>query len=118
MYGGCGKIAKIDLTSQTWEIEKPEIAIYHHFIGGRGLAGYYLAPHIHRKWHEPEMPFLIFAGPLTGTTSPTPGRSTFMSRSPLTGTIGDSSVGGRFGTELKKAGFDGLIITGMFEAKT
>ncbi|MFH2066738.1 MAG: aldehyde ferredoxin oxidoreductase family protein [Pseudomonadota bacterium] len=112
MYGWCGKIARIDLTSQTWEVEKPDISIYHNFIGGRGLAGYYLSPHIHRKWHAAEMPLLIFAGPLTGTSSPTPGRSTFMSRSPLTGTIGDSSVGGCFGTELKKAGFDGLIITG------
>ncbi len=112
MYGWCGKIAKIDLTTQSWEIEEPEQSVYHTFIGGRGLAGHYLAPHIHRTWDEPEMPLLIFCGPLTHTISPTPGRSTFMSRSPLTGTIGDSSVGGRFGTELKKAGLDGIIISG------
>ncbi len=112
MYGWCGKIVRIDLTSQTWVIEEPARSDYHTFIGGRGLAGHYLAPHIHRNWDEPEMPLLIFCGPLTHTISPTPGRSTFMSRSPLTGTIGDSSVGGRFGTELKKAGLDGMIITG------
>jgi aldehyde:ferredoxin oxidoreductase len=112
MYGWCGQIVRIDLTSQTWEFEKPALSVYHTFIGGRGLAGHYLAPHIHQTWDEPEMPLLIFCGPLTNTISPTPGRSTFMSRSPLTGTIGDASVGGSFGTELKKAGLDGMIISG------
>jgi aldehyde:ferredoxin oxidoreductase len=40
---------------------------------------------------------------------------TIMSRSPLTGAVGDSSVGGSFGFQLKKAGFDGIIITGKSE---
>ena len=31
-----------------------------------------------------------------------------MSRSPLTGAVGDSSVGGSLGFQLKKAGFDGI----------
>ena len=60
------------------------------------------------------MPLLFFAGPLVNTRSPTSGRMTIMSRSPLTGTVGDSSVGGSF-AQLKKAGFDGIIITGKSE---
>jgi aldehyde:ferredoxin oxidoreductase len=112
MYGWCGKIAKINLSDQTWSVETADPEILKKFIGGRGLAGYYLRKKISRNWDDPDMPLLIFTGPLVNTRSPTSGRMTIMSRSPLTGTVGDSSVGGSFGTELKKAGFDGIIITG------
>jgi aldehyde:ferredoxin oxidoreductase len=112
MSGWNFKILRIDLTTHTWTMERPEPAIYHKFIGGKGLAGYYLSDHITRDWDDPAMPLLIFAGPLVGTPAPTSGRLTVMSRSPLTGTVGDASVGGRFGTELKKAGWDGIIISG------
>ncbi len=112
MYGWCGKITRINLCDQTWTIETVDPEILKKFIGGRGLAGYYLGKKIRLNWHDPDMPLLIFTGPLVNTRSPTSGRMTVMSRSPLTGTVGDSSVGGSFGTELKKAGFDGIIITG------
>ena len=112
MYGWCGKIARINLSDQTWSVETVDPEILKKFIGGRGLAGYYLRKRITHHWDDPDMPLLIFTGPLVNTRSPTSGRMTIMSRSPLTGTVGDSSVGGSFGTELKKAGFDGIIITG------
>jgi len=112
MYGWCGKIAKINLCDHTWDIERVDPEILKKFIGGRGLAGYYLGKKITLGWDDPDMPLLIFTGPLVNTRSPTSGRMTIMSRSPLTDTVGDSSVGGSFGTELKKAGFDGIIITG------
>ena len=37
-------------------MERPEPAVYHKFIGGKGLAGYYLRDHITRDWHDPAMP--------------------------------------------------------------
>ncbi|OPY06709.1 MAG: putative oxidoreductase YdhV [Syntrophaceae bacterium PtaB.Bin095] len=116
MNGWCGKILKIDLSSGRTEAKRPEREIYARWIGGRGLAGYYLRDKVTRSWDHPEMPLLFFTGPLVGATSPTSGRMTIMSRSPLTGTAGDASVGGSLGTALKKAGWDGLIITGR--AKT
>jgi aldehyde:ferredoxin oxidoreductase len=112
MYGWCGKIARIHLTDQSWRVEVPDLNVLKMFIGGRGLAGYYLRKKITLDWNQPDMPFLLFAGPLVNTRSPTSGRMTIMSRSPLTGAVGDSSVGGSFGFQLKKAGFDGIIITG------
>ena len=111
-YGWTGKILYIDLSSQTTEIIQPAKEIYTKFIGGKGLAGYFLRPHITLPWNHPDMPLLIFTGPLVGTVAPTSGRSTVMSRSPLTGTIGDCSVGGRLSFQLKRAGWDGIIITG------
>jgi aldehyde:ferredoxin oxidoreductase len=51
-------------------------------------------------------------GPLTGTKVPLSGRHEVVAKSPLTGVYGESDAGGRWGTELKRAGLDGVIITG------
>ena len=70
-------------------------------------------------WANPRYNVLvvcIFTGPLTGTPAPTSGRAHIISRFPLTGLIGDSSVGGRFAPRLKGAGFDGIIVTGKAES--
>jgi len=116
MFGWCGQIAKIDLTTGQIRIERPAPELYHKFIGGRGLAGHYLRHFVTHDWAAPAMPLLFFPGPLVNTPSPTSGRMTIMSRSPLTGTVGDSSVGGSLGSALKRANLDGLIITGQSPA--
>jgi aldehyde:ferredoxin oxidoreductase len=54
-------------------------------------------------------------GPLTGTKVPLSGRHEIVARSPLTGIYGESDTGGKWGTELKKAGFDGVIVMGKSE---
>jgi len=113
MFGWNGKIMKIDLTSQKTTVLTPPIEIYQKFIGGKGLGGYYLKPLITDSWDSPKMPLLFFPGPLVGTISPTSGRMHILSRSPLTCTIGDTSVGGKLGTQIKRAGWDGIIITGQ-----
>ncbi len=112
MSGWCGRIALIDLTRNQVETAELDPDLCRRFVGGRGMAGHFLKDSAHLDWDNPDMPILLFTGPLVGTASPTSGRMTVMSRSPLTGTVGDSSVGGTFGTQLKKAGLDGLIITG------
>lgn len=113
MFGWCGKIAYIDLFDKSYVFKTADHNLLIKFIGGRGLAGHFLKKHITRNWNAPDMPLLFFTGPLVNTRSPVSGRMTIMSRSPLTGTIGDSSAGGSFGTSLKKAGIDGVIITGQ-----
>ncbi|HOZ48881.1 MAG TPA: aldehyde ferredoxin oxidoreductase family protein [Candidatus Hydrogenedentes bacterium] len=112
MNGWLGAIVHVDLTAKTWGVEHLDGAVYEAWIGGKGLAGMYLDAHVTRSWDDPAMPLIFMAGPLVGTASPTSGRMCVMSRSPLTGTIGDASVGGSFGTQLKKAGFDGIVFTG------
>lgn len=117
MNGWCGKIIKIDLNTHSIIIEKPDRDTYQKYIGGKGLAGYYIRNFITLDWDNPGIPLIFMTGPLVNTQSPTSGRMTIMSRSPLTGTIGDTSVGGSFGTFLKKAGWDGIIITGKSKSK-
>jgi aldehyde:ferredoxin oxidoreductase len=78
------------------------------------LATYFLAREI-----DPAIePFraenkLIFAtGPLTGTQAPTSGRYMVVTKSPLSGTVASSNSGGFWGVQLKRAGYDLLIIEG------
>ncbi|MFA5517944.1 MAG: aldehyde ferredoxin oxidoreductase family protein [Spirochaetota bacterium] len=112
IYGWTGKILKIDLNSGTYSIISPDKNIYIKYIGGRGLGLYYMLSSAHLHWQNPEMPLMFMTGPLTGTESPSSGIISITTMSPLTGTIGDATAGGKFATELKKAGWDGIIITG------
>ncbi len=112
MHGWTGKVLIVDLSNGTHMVQRPEKTLYETCIGGRGLAGHYFFDRAGLAFDDPDMPLLFFTGPLTGTSSPAPGRMTVMSRSPLTGTVCDASVGGRLGTRIKRAGWDGIIITG------
>ncbi|PWB54707.1 MAG: aldehyde ferredoxin oxidoreductase [Candidatus Methanoperedenaceae archaeon] len=114
MYGWTGKTVIINLENGKITETKSDINNLHSYLGGRGLGVklYYdrITPDI-----DPLSPenILIFAtGPLTGTRSPLSGRHAMVSKSPLTGTIFDSSSGGFFGKDLKFAGIDALIIEG------
>ena len=112
MSGWTGAILHIDLSDRTHWVEHPDADLYHRYIGGKGLAGAYYRPWATRSWDAPEMPLLFMTGPLVGTQSPTSGRMHVLSRSPLTGTVGDASVGGTLGTQIKRAGYDGIVLTG------
>jgi len=113
MKGWCGKILTVDLGTGKTRTLTPDARTYSRFIGGRALAGFFLGPEVKRHWLDPKLPLIFMTGPLVDTLAPTPGRMTIMSRSPLTGTICDASVGGHFGVQLKRAGWDGILITGQ-----
>jgi aldehyde:ferredoxin oxidoreductase len=114
--GWTGAILHINLTERSHWVDHPDAGTYHRYIGGKGLAGAYYLPWAAHSWDDPEMPLLFMSGPLVGTASPTSGRMHVMSRSPLTGTVGDASVGGSLGTQLKRAGYDGIVLTGGCDA--
>lgn len=120
-FAGCatgwtGKVLRVDLSAATTETIRLPRQTYADWIGGRGLAGWLLRPHAALQPDHPDMPVIFMTGPLTGTAAPTSGRGTLMSRSPLTGAVGDSSFGGGLATRLKRAGWDGVVITGRSAA--
>lgn len=117
MYGWAGKTVTIDLTDRKIEEGKSDIHILKSFIGGRGLGVklYYDAIDPNIEPLSPENILVFATGPLTGTAAPMSGRHVMVSKSPLTGTIFDSSSGGFFGKELKFARIDALIIKGAAE---
>lgn len=113
MNGWTGKILHVDLTRRRFDIETPSLDFYINHTGGKGLGGYYLRCCAALDWNHPDMALSIFTGPLVATTAPTSGRAHVVSKSPLTGLVGDASVGGKLATRLKRAGWDGLVLTGQ-----
>ena len=114
IFGWTGKILHIDLTQKKIAVETPDLDVYTRYIGGKGMGGRYLRPVADLPWDHSDMVVSIFAGPLCGTISPTSGRAHIVSKSPLTGLVGDSSVGGKLATRLKQAGWDGIVIKGQY----
>lgn len=112
--GYADQILRVDLHAGQTKIEQPGTDFYRHYWGGRGFIAYYLLKETPVA-ADPLGPdnLLIFAtGVLTGGPFGGSGRHSIGARSPLTGAFGESEVGGYWGTELKKAGFDAIVIQG------
>jgi len=108
------KIAYIDLSNGR-VVQKPipkEIRTL--YLGGRGVDMYLLYNHVKPKIDalSPENVLFIGAGLLGGIPCLGSGRCDIAAKSPLTGALGDSNIGGFFAPELRLAGFDHLVISG------
>lgn len=114
-YGYNGKILRVDLTKQEITVETPPELFYRRYMGGRAFAAYYLLKEL-KPGTDPLSPdnLLIFAASvITGAPAPSIPRYTVAGKSPMTGGFGESEAGGAWGPELKKAGFDAIIIKGQ-----
>ena len=113
--GFFGKILWIDLSEGSYKEEELPEEIYRQYLGGYGLAAKLIYENMPAKADPlgPEAIVGIFPGLLTGTVAPLSGRYMIAGKSPLTGTWGDANSGGFFGPEIKKCGFDGILIEGI-----
>ncbi len=114
MGGYTGKLLRINLTSGqiSTEVLDPDQAAK--FIGGRGLGTWYLSQEVDPTVDplSADNKVLFVTGPLTGAPVPTAARYMVVTKSPLSGTIASSNSGGRWGPELKFAGYDMIIVEG------
>ena len=113
-YGSWGKILRVDLTAGTTAVEEMDEATFRKYPGGRALIAHYLLTEL-PTGAEPLGPenILIFAmGVLTGTPLSGASRHAVGAKSPLTGGFGEAEVGGFWGAELKRAGWDAIVVTG------
>ncbi|MFW6110734.1 MAG: aldehyde ferredoxin oxidoreductase family protein [Thermoproteota archaeon] len=113
-YGYVGNILRVNLSTGEKIVEHPKEVFYRRYFGGRGLISYYLLKEL-PKGIDPlsSQNKLIFAcGPVTGAPVTGSGRNSVGAKSPLTGAYGEAEVGGFWGSELKRAGFDAVIIEG------
>ncbi len=115
--GYAGKILRVNLSANTTSVEELDRKFCRKYIGGAGFIAYYLYKEL-KPGIDPLGPEnkLIFAlGPLTGVSLAGNARNCVGAKSPLTGGIIKSEVGGNWGPELKHAGFDGVIVDGKAE---
>ena len=108
-----GQILIIDLTDQKMTKE-PTSSYSKKFIGARGINSKILYDQISPGINPfDEENIIVFgSGPLTGTLCPGSSRTDVMAKSPVTGFLGDSNIGGYWAAELKFAGYDNLVIKG------
>jgi len=116
-YGWAGKILRVDLSSDVIKTEDT-LRWGTDYFAGRGLAARIawdeLPPGVGA--FDPENPLMFMPGVLVGTPAPSSGRTSICSVSPQAYPhewFTRANVGGHWGTELKYAGYDGLIVTGQ-----
>jgi aldehyde:ferredoxin oxidoreductase len=108
-----GESLLIRLAAETAESTELDEDLYRKFLGGRGIGSFLMAEAVPSRDVDPlapENPLLLTAGLLTGTRAPTSARLHVTARSPMTGLLGSSNVGGRFGAALQKTGFRTITI--------
>jgi len=109
-----GKVLRLDLTRLTATDEALNLEWAQLYAGGKGLLFRYLyeeLPPGTDPW-SPDNPLILATGPFAGTAVATCSRLVVGCKSPLTGGLLDSYVGGSFGPELKFAGYDMVILSG------
>jgi aldehyde:ferredoxin oxidoreductase len=114
MAGCWGRILRVNLSDGKTSVEAHDETWYRTYFGGACMITEILLNELEPSI-DPLSPrnILIFAaGPLTGVSLPGLGRNSVGAKSPLTGGIGFSEAGGFWGAELKRTGFDAIIIEG------
>lgn len=109
--------ARIDLT--TGDVSPYPISerLFEQYIGGKILGGKLLYDLMPKGTDAlaPESVLIINTGPANGTGAPSSSRFNLSFKNVLTGGVASSNCGGQFGVMLRRAGFDGLILTGKAE---
>ncbi len=65
---------------------------------------------------SPDNPLMIMTGPMVGSGFPGTSRFSICAKSPQTGIWAESACGGTFGPDLKRAGYDGIVIEGKADS--
>ena len=114
-FGYHRRILRVNLTDGQITVETPDDVFYRRYLGGAGFVAYYLLKEVPPDTDPlgPENRLIFACGPLTGAPLAGSGRNAIGARSPLTGAMGESEVGGFWGAELKAAGFDAIIVEGQ-----
>lgn len=114
MKGLCGKLLEIDLTSGKTKDTMISDEMVEKYLGGRGLGARLLFDMVPANTDplSPENVLIFLTGPLTATLVPGSSKFVVITKSPLTHGWCDSYSSGRISVELKKVGYDGMVIRG------
>ncbi|MBN1321180.1 MAG: aldehyde ferredoxin oxidoreductase family protein [Thermoleophilia bacterium] len=115
-----GRVLQVDLSAGTATTEPLNMEWAERYIGGKGLLLRYMWEYVPAgvdPWAADNPVFLV-TGPFAGTTVSTASRLVVGAKSPVTGILDDSYVGGSFAPEMKFAGYDLIIIKGIAASPT
>ena len=118
MLGYAGKLLRVNLTTGDIREEELDEVFCRRYMGGWGFIGHYLLTEVPAGIDPlgPENKLIFATGPVTSHPAAGNGRNAVGCKSPLTGGIAASEVGGFWGAEFKKAGYDAAIIEGVSPA--
>ena len=118
MFGYNGRALVVDLSAREswWETLAEDVL--RRFVGGDGLGVYLLYRHCPAGADpaSPDNPLVFVTSPLVGSRLTTSSKFAVVTKSPLTGFVGDSLSSSFLATELKRAGCDALVIRGRADA--
>ncbi len=120
MNGFYGRVLKIDLNKEMFNVETVDENIFEKYLGGKGLAAF-LLQELNPPGVEPLTPdnCLIFAtGPVGGSTIWGSCRYGVFTKSPQTGIFSESYSGGRVPEAIDATGFDAIVIQGQCVSPT
>jgi aldehyde:ferredoxin oxidoreductase len=114
MEGYMGSILRVNLTKREFKTEPLQPKIARDYIGGTGLGNRIIYEEVPPSTDplSPENKIVFATGPVTATNYPSGARYQICFKSPLTGMLCDASSGGYWGADLKRAGYDALIVEG------
>lgn len=115
-----GRVLRVDLTLMKAVTQPLNMEWAEHYLGGKGLLFRYMWEYVPPgvdPW-APENPVFLVTGPFAGTNVSTASRLVVGAKSPTTGIVDDSYVGGSFAPEMKFAGYDIIIIQGAAPSPT
>ncbi len=118
LYGWSGASLEVDLSTGSIEKSQGDRGLYESYLGGKGTNARTLWERVGPEVDpfSPDNPLIIGAGVLTGTIVPSANRAVVTFRSPQTGIHHYSGIGGFWPPELKRAGYDTLIVSGRSPA--
>ena len=115
MFGYAGRILIVDLDTGRTRTEQVNMDVARKYIGGIGLGMRLWLDHTKPGVDPigPENTLVVALGPVSGTMFPTAGNGhAFIAKSPATSLLGDAVSHGTLGAELKRAGYDAIILKG------
>ena len=112
------KILCVNLTDRAIQVDEPGAVYFRQYLGGWNIIADTLLREV-PQGADPLGPenVLVFApGVLTGLAISGASRSAVGGKSPITGGFGATEVGGNWGAQFKRAGYDALVVKGASDA--
>jgi len=112
MFGWTGNFLRVNLGKGKAVTEPYDGYIAKNFLGGRGFAAKILWDELEPETDplSPQNKLIFAAGPLTGFALPSSGKLVVAAKSPLTLGYGDGNIGSNAAVQMRRAGYDAVIV--------